>query len=103
MSIGQKMHYQMQLAESEQKKKKALVAVCTLGLSQTPIVQNFKDAKKTTKQMSFGDSPAGDIFMIVIFVVWSVIIAAVLWIINIFRLINYAEHCHRLKKVIAAE
>ena len=41
--------------------------------------------------------------MIVIFVVWSVIIAAVLWIINIFRLINYAEHCHRLKKVIAAE
>ena len=103
MSIEQKMHYQMQLAEAEQKKRRALIAVCTLGLSQTPLVQIFKDSKDTKRQMSFGDSPVGDIFMIVIFVVWSVIIAAVLWIVNIVKLIVHAEHCHRLKKAIDAE
>ena len=103
MSIEQKMHYQIQLAEVEQKKKKALIAVCTLGLSQTPLVQLFKDSEDTKRQMSFGDSPMGDIFKIFWFLLSIVITMSVLWIINIFKLIVHAEHYHRIKKAIAAE
>jgi len=103
MSIEQKMHYQMQLEESSKKKKKALIAVCTLGLSETPLVKLFKDSEDTKRQMSFGDSPAGGIFKVIWFLIWTVITMAILWIVNIFKLINYAEHCHRLKKAIAAE
>lgn len=93
----------MQLEESSKKKKKALIAVCTLGLSETPLVKLFKDSEDTKRQMSFGDSPAGGIFKVIWFLIWTVITMAILWIVNIFKLINYAEHCHRLKKAIAAE
>ena len=103
MSIEQKMHYQMQLEESTKKKKKALIAVCTLGLSETPLVQLFNDSEDTKRQMSFSDSPAGGIFKIIWFVLWTLITMAVLWIVNIFKLINYGVHCHQLKKAIAAE
>lgn len=103
MSIEQKMHYQMQLEESKKKKKKALIAVCTLGLSETPLVQLFKESEDTKRQMSFGNSPAGGIFKIIWFLLWTVITMAVLWVVNIFRLINYGVHCHQLKKAIASE
>ena len=103
MSYGQKMHYMEQLATAEQKKKKALIAVCTLGLSQTPIVQLFKDSGEETKQFSFGNTPIGDVFRIICFWAWSLIFMAGIWIVNFFRLIVHAEHCHRLKKLIAAE
>lgn len=102
MSIDQKMHYQMQLAEAEQKKRKALIAVCTLGLSQTPLVQLFKDSEET-KQLSFGSSPIGFAFRMIWFLGWTLITMAVLWIANVVKLIVHAEHCHRLKKAIAAE
>ena len=103
MSIGQKMHYQMQLEDALKKKKKALIAVCTLGLSETPLAKLFSDSEDTRRQMSFGDSPAGGIFKIIWFLVWTLITMAILWIVNIFKLIVHAEHCHRLKKAIAAE
>lgn len=103
MSIGQRMHYQMQLDEATQKKKKALIAVCTLGLSQTPIVQLFKDSEETKRQMSFGDTPMGDVFKIVWFLFWTLLTMAALWIVNIFKLIVHTEHCHRLKKAIENE
>ena len=103
MSIQQKLHYQRQLEESLEKRKKALIAVCTLGLSETPLVKLFTDSEDARRQMSFGDSPAGGIFKIIWFLIWTMISMAVLWVVNIFKLINYAEHCHRLKKAIAAE
>ena len=103
MSIEQRMHYQMQLEEALKKRKKALIAVCTLGLSETPLVKLFNDSEDTRSKMSFGDSPAGGIFKILWFLIWTLITMAVLWIVNIFKLIVHAEHCHRLKKAIAAE
>lgn len=103
MSIEQKRHYQMQLDEALKKRKKALIAVCTLGLSETPLSKIFSDSEDTRRQMSFGDSPAGVIFKIIWFLIWTLITMAVLWIVNIFKLILFAEHYHRLNKVIAAE
>lgn len=93
----------MQLEESLKKKKKALIAVCTLGLSETPLVQLFKDSEDTKRQMSFGNTPAGGIFKIFWFLLWTVITMAVFWIVNVIKLIDYGVHCHRLKKAIAAE
>lgn len=88
----------MQLYEAKQKRKKALIAVCTLGLSETPLVKLFDDAEDDRRQMSFSDSILGDIFKIIWFLAWTVITMAILWIVNIFKLIIYAEYCHRLEK-----
>ena len=93
----------MQLYEAKQKRKKALIAVCTLGLSETPLVKLFTDAEDTRRQMSFGDSIFGVIFKIIWFLLWTVVTMAVLWIVNIFKLIIYAEFCHRLEKNMTAE
>lgn len=103
MSNEQKLHCLKLLEESSKKKKKALIAVCTFGLSETPLYKLFSDSEDVRKQMSFGDSPAGVIFKVIWFLIWTLITMAILWIINIFKLINYAEHCNRLKKAIAAE
>jgi len=93
----------MQLDDSMKKRKQALIAVCTLGLSQTPLVMLFKEAEGTRRQMSFGSSPAGSIFKVIWFLIWTVITAAVLWIVNVFKLINYGLHCRKLEKLIASE
>ena len=37
MDIEQRMHYQMQLEDAFKKKNIAFIAVCTLGLSETPL------------------------------------------------------------------
>lgn len=103
MDIEQRMHYQMQLEDALKKKKKALVAVCTLGLSETPVAMLFKDSEDTKKQMSFGGTPAGWIFQAVWFVLWTLITMTIFWIINVFKLINYAVFAHRIKKVLASD
>ena len=97
------MYYTQQLEEATMEKKKALVAVCTLGLSQTPLCQLFKDSEDAKKQMSFANSPIGGIFKIFWFVLWTVITMTGLWIVNIFKLVYYAGRCHRLKKLITDE
>ena len=103
MSIEQKMHYQIQLEEATKKKKKNLIAVCTLGLSQTPLVENIRNADDTKNKMSFGDTPLGLVFGIAWFLFWTLLSMAVLWVINIVKLIVHAIHCNELKKLIDAE
>ncbi|MBP5435370.1 hypothetical protein J6Z39_06080 [bacterium] len=102
MDMEQRMHYQMQLDDALAKRKRALIAVCTLGLSETPLAMLFKESDGTRKKMSFGDSPAGWIFQVAWFLLWTVISMAGFWIINIFKFLNYAEFVHRLKKILAS-
>lgn len=103
MSPEQRAHYLAQLDDALKKKKRALVAVCTLGLSETPIGMLFKDSEDTRSKMSFGDSPAGWIFKIVWFLLWTVVAALIFWIVNIFKLINYSVFVNRLQEKLATE
>ena len=82
MSLEQRMHYQAQLEESIQKRKRALIAVCTLGLSETPIGMLFRDSEDTKNKMSFGQGPAGWVFKIFWFLLWTAITVLIFWIIN---------------------
>ncbi len=90
----------MQLKDALKKKKAALTAVCSLGLSETPLVKLFRESDTTRKQMSFGHTPAGWVFQILWFGFLTVITMAIFWVINIFKLINYADLVNRLQKKI---
>lgn len=103
MGPEQRAHYQAQLDEALKKKKRALIAVCTLGLSETPIVTLFKDSEDTTSQLSFGKSPAGWIFKICWFLLLTAITAIIFWIVNVFRLIDNSVFVNRLQKKLAME
>lgn len=72
------------------KRKKALVAVCTLGLSDAPWRFLFSNARDADKGMSFQGGVVGFIFRAVWFIVWTLLSCMVLWVVNILRLIYYS-------------
>lgn len=76
--------------ELKEKRKKALIAVCTLGLSEAPWGILFSSSTDADKGMSFQGTPAGLIFKIVWFIIWTLLTIAILWVINIFKLIYYS-------------
>lgn len=78
------------IPEWEAKKKKALIAICTLGLSEAPWGFLFSSSRDADKGMSFEGNAIGFVFKMVWFVVWTLLSCAVLWIINIFKFINYS-------------
>lgn len=103
MGPEQRAHYQMQLDDALKKKKRALVAVCTLGLSETPIVRIFNDSEDTKNQMSFGKSPVGWVFKVCWFLLWTFVTALIFWIVNVFKMIDYSVFVSRLQKKLATE
>lgn len=76
--------------ELKEKQKKALIAVCTLGLSAAPWGILFSSSSDVDKGMSFQGTPAGFIFKIFWFFAMSLLTLAIIWIINIFKLIYYS-------------
>ena len=101
MSPEQRNHYQMQFNDALKKRKRALIAVCTLGISETPLGMLFRESDDTKKKMSFGNGYAGWIFQAAWFLLWTVITMVVYWITNIVKLINYAVFVHQLKRKLA--
>lgn len=89
MGPEQRAHYQMQLDDALKKKKRALVAVCTLGLSETPIVRIFNDSEDTKNQMSFGKSPVGWVFKVCWFLLWTFVTALIFGVIVILQAIIF--------------
>ena len=80
-----------------QKKKKALIAVCTLGLSQAHWKEQFSSAKDADKGMSFQGSFFGLIFKALWFIFWTLLTSVIMWVVNIFKLIYYSIELSRLK------
>lgn len=77
------------IPEWKAKRKKALIAICTLGLSEAPWGALFSSARDADKGMSFEGGGFGFIFKIIWFIAWTVLTSAILWIVNIFKFINY--------------
>ena len=77
------------IEEWKAKRKKALIAVLTLGLSEAPWGMLFNSSKDADKDMSFGGTAFGFLFNCLWFMVWTVFTSFVMWVINIFKLLNY--------------
>ena len=80
-------------SELKEKRKQALIAVCTLGLSaQTKKSWGvlFSSSSDADKGMSFQGTVFGFIFKIVWFIIWTLSTTLILWVINIFKLIYYS-------------
>ena len=88
------------LNEWKAKRKKALIAVCTLGLSEAPWGVLFNSSKDADKDMSFGGTIFGFIFNCVWFLFWTVLSSAVIWVINIVKLLNYHISIKQYEKKI---
>lgn len=76
--------------ELKEKKKKALLAVCTLGFSQTPWGVLFSSSNDADKGMSFQGTAVGFVFKIIWFLIWTLLTISIIWVINIIRLIYYS-------------
>ena len=77
-------------SDLKEKRKQALIAVCTLGLSaQTKKTWSvlFSTYKDADKGMSFQGTVFGYIFKIFSFIIWTLSTTLILWVINIFKLI----------------
>ena len=76
--------------EIKEKRKKALTAVCTLGLSAAPWGALFSSSKDADKGMSFQGTGLGFVFKLFWFVIWTLLTTLFLWVINIIKLIYYS-------------
>ena len=80
------------------KRKKAIIAICTLGLSEAPWNFLYNSSKDSDKGMSFEGNSFGFLFKIIWFIFWSLLTCGILWIINIFKFLNYSISISRNKK-----
>lgn len=85
------------IQELEAKKKKALIAICTLGLSAVPWRIHYNGSKHINKELGWDGYP-GFMLNCFWFVLWALAISVVMWIINIFRYIDYSYSISRYKK-----
>jgi hypothetical protein len=81
--------------ELKEKRKKALIAVCTLGLSAAPWSVLFSSSTDADKGMSFQETAGGFVFKIIWFVLWTLLTSVIMWVINIFKLIYYSIELSR--------
>lgn len=85
-------------AEWEENRKKALIAICTLGISAAPWKIVFSSFGDGDKGMSFEGTAIGFVFRILWFLLWTILTLGVVWIINIFKFINYSISLSRLNR-----
>jgi len=78
------------IQEWKEKRGKALIAIFTLGLSEAPWGLIFSSSKTADQGMSFEGGAIGFIFRCVWFIIWTVLTSAIMWIVNIFKFINYS-------------
>ena len=84
--------------EWQEKKKKALIAICTLGLSEAPWSFLFSSASQADNGLSFAGTIFGYILRVLWFIFWTALSCVVLWIINIFKYINYSLSIRKYRK-----
>lgn len=78
------------IPEWRQKRRKAMIAVCTLGLSAAPWGLLFESSAKADKGLSFEGGAFGFIFRCIWFVVFTALTTLIVWVVSIFRALNYS-------------
>ena len=84
------------LEEMKYHRKAAIIVVCTLGLAATPLKTIFDGAKDADKGMSFEGNEIGFVFKCLFFLLFSIPIAAIMFIVHIFKLIYYSIEISKL-------
>ena len=84
------------LEELEYKRKAAVIVVCTLGLAATPLKTIFDGAKDADKGTSFEGNPVGFMVKCAFFLLFSIPIAAIMFVIHIFKLTYYSIEISKL-------
>lgn len=77
------------------KRNRALIAVCTLGLSEAKWKMQYSNAKDADKGTSFQGTIFGFIFKGLWFVIFTLLTSAIMWVVNIFKLIYYSIELSR--------
>lgn len=83
------------IQEWEKKRKKALIAICTFGLSAVPWRDAYNNSKNIDKDLGWEGLP-GFLFSCFWFVFLALSSSVIAWIINIF--IDYSYSISRYKK-----
>ncbi len=86
------------IIEWQEKKRKALIAICTLGLSEAPWSFLFTSSAQADNGLSFSGTVFGYLLRVLWFIFWTLLSCVVLWIINIFKYIDYSLSIRRYKK-----
>lgn len=86
------------IQEWEAQKKKALIAICTLGLSELKWEKLFHNTKDADKGLSFEGGFCGFLFKCFWFMLLASICAIIEWIKNIYKYIDYSYSISRYKK-----
>lgn len=77
------------ITEWKEKRKKALIAICTLGLSEAPWSMLYNNSKDIDNGFSFEGGSLGFAFRVSWFIFWTLLTSAIMWVINIFKFLNY--------------
>ena len=77
------------IEEWKAKRKRALIAICTIGLSQTNLLELYQNAKETENGMSFRGGFVGFTFRLIWFTFTVLLFCIPIMVINIFKFINY--------------
>lgn len=78
------------IPEWKEKRRKSLIAICTLGLSAAPWGILFSSSKTADEGLSFQGGVFGFVFRCFWFILLTVVTSGIMWIINIFKFINYS-------------
>jgi len=84
------------LEELEYKRKAAIIVISTLGVAATPLKTIFEGAKDVDKGTSFEGNPVGFVVKCAFFLLVSIPIAAIQFVIHIFKLIYYSMEISKL-------
>lgn len=84
------------LEELKYKRKSAVIVVSTLGLAATPLKTIFDGAKEADRGTSFEGNAVGFIVKCAFFLLFSIPIAAIMFVIHIFKLIYYSIEISKL-------
>lgn len=77
------------IEEWKKGRKKALIAICTLGISAAPFRVLFEGCVGICKGLSFEGTIFADFIGLLFFVAASIIWSLVMWFINIFKFLDY--------------
>ena len=76
-----------ELEELKYKRKAAIIVVCTLGLAATPL--NFNAESNIFRGTSLDKGGLGIIFKIISFLLLTIPIAIIMFVIHLFKLVYY--------------
>lgn len=88
----------MTLQELKIKRVQSIKVVCTLGLAATPLLKNFRDAKKYTKSHNINSGYTNFFLFLLYFSIFTIPWAIIAFVIHFFKLIYFSVKIYNIIK-----